>query len=574
MSRWTLAAALAAATLALGAADAAAWDFTIDAFDAELDLRPDGDLEVAETITVRFLAPRHGIYREIPVRYEVGAHQYALRFRLLGVEDGEGRARPTETSHRRNYVHLRIGDPDRTVQGVQVYRIRYRVGRAVLFRDDHCVLRWNATGTEWPAPITRASVVVRLPRAMKDEEIRFAVWTGFYGSHATDARVSRPDASTLATVAGPLLPRQGVSLDLTMPPDAVAPPPLLRRLGWWAGDNFAYFLVPLTLLLCLVAWYRRGRDAPGRGTIVVRYEPPEGFGPAELGTLVDERVDVHDISATIIDLAARGYLRIVELEDDDYRFVRGKEPDGLKPYERWIWDEIFDKGKRDRRRLSQLQHRFYARIPEISTHLYTWLVKQKYLDGNPEKVRSRFFRAGGALLALAVAAAVVLQLALVGRVFGIPLAVAATLSGIVLAVTARRMPRKTRKGRIAWEEIAGLEEYIRRAEVPTLAEQERRKVFERLLPHAIALRLAGTWASAFKDLYTEPPQWFQALTLGPFSTYALVRSVSRSVSCMDRTLPAPPRSEGRSAGGGWTGGGFGGGGFSGGGFGGGGGGSW
>jgi hypothetical protein len=43
----------------------------------------------------------------------------------------------------------------------------------------------------------------------------------------------------------------------------------------------------------------RGRDLPGRGTIVVNYEPPDKLSPAEVGTLIDERVDQRDISAVI-----------------------------------------------------------------------------------------------------------------------------------------------------------------------------------------------------------------------------------------------------------------------------------
>ena len=41
---------------------------------------------------------------------------------------------------------------------------------------------------------------------------------------------------------------------------------------------------------------------------------PTDLTPAEVGTLIDEQVDLRDISATIIDLAVRGYLKIEELE--------------------------------------------------------------------------------------------------------------------------------------------------------------------------------------------------------------------------------------------------------------------
>ena len=168
---------------------------------------------------------------------------------------------------------------------------------------------------------------------------------------------------------------------------------------------------------------------------------------------------------------------------------------------------------------------------------------------------------------------------MIGRVFIVPIAIAGVLSAIVIIVTSRVMPRKTRKGRIAWEQINGLEEYIRRAEVDDIQAQDRRGIFERLLPYAIIFGLSKRWAKAFADLYAQPPTWYQPADPLNYSTLRFVNDIDHSVSSMNRSLPAMPRSTGGSggptgAGYAWSGGGFSGGGSSGGGFGGGGGGSW
>ena len=65
--------------------------WTIRKFDVQLDVQPDAGLDVTETIDADFFVPKHGILREIPIRYAVGMHQYELRVRLRGVDDGEGR---------------------------------------------------------------------------------------------------------------------------------------------------------------------------------------------------------------------------------------------------------------------------------------------------------------------------------------------------------------------------------------------------------------------------------------------------------------------------------------------------
>src|SRR4029077_14931679 len=103
---------------------------------------------------------------------------------------------------------------------------------------------------------------------------------------------------------------------------------------------------------------------------------------------------------------------------------------------------------------------------------------------------------------------------------------------------------KTRKGRIAWEKIAGLEVYIRRAEVDEIQSQDRRGIFERLLPYAIIFRLSKKWAKAFTDLYTQPPDWYQPVDASNYTTWRLMSDLDRSVSTMHRALPAMPRSSG------------------------------
>ena len=45
----------------------------------------------------------------------------------------------------------------------------------------------------------------------------------------------------------------------------------------------------------------------------VEFAPPENVRPGQIGTLIDERANVLDVTATIVDLAGRGYLLIQEI---------------------------------------------------------------------------------------------------------------------------------------------------------------------------------------------------------------------------------------------------------------------
>jgi uncharacterized membrane protein YgcG len=560
-------------------------------FDVQVAIRPDAGIDVTETIDADFKLAKHGILREMPVHYYVGMHQYSLRVRLLGVDDGEGRRYETAVSHQENLMKIRIGSPEYTVEGPRRYRLRYHVERAILWEGNHAwdrgnsaILRWNATGTEWQVPILAAKVTVQLPRELNDLELISDAWTGFYNARGKNFRKRMVDARTVEFSTGSLQPREGITVEIAMPSETVARPGWWKEFRWWLTDNFPYGVFPLTLLACLLGWFLRGRDLPGTGTIVVNYEAPDALRPAEIGTLVDERVDLRDISATIIDLAVRGYLRIEELSTGswfssgaDYRFTKLKPAAGLKSFEQRLHTQIFGQG--DVVTLSDLQDKFFPVLPRVKDDLYRGLSRDRYFDGNPETVRGVFLGAGVALVLAVLAAACAVQFALIGRIFFLPVIIAGVLSLLTVVATSRVMPRKTRKGRIAWEKTAGLQEYIRRAELDELQEQERQGVFERLLPYAIVFGLSKRWGKAFADLYREPPDWYRPAHPTDFSTWVLINDIDRSIWMMNQTFPTQPRVEietgsRRGGGYGWSSGGFGGGGSSGGGFGGGGGSSW
>jgi hypothetical protein len=299
--------------------------WSVRLFDVSLAIQADATLEVTETIDAEFEVPKHGIYREIPIRYAVGLHQYALRFQLRGVDDAAGNNYGTQVTYEENRVRIRIGDPDRTIRGAARFRIRYRVLRALLWErnrawaeaapdEQRTVLRWVATGTEWGVLIQKATVMVHLPRDLSDAQVDHDAWTGAYGARNKDFTKRRVDARTIAFETGALKPGESITIDITMPADAVTHAGWMHELSWWLADNFPYGVFPLTLAGCLAGWFFLGRDLPGKGTVVVNYEPPEGLGPAEVGTLIDERVDLRDISAVIVELAVRGYLKITELK--------------------------------------------------------------------------------------------------------------------------------------------------------------------------------------------------------------------------------------------------------------------
>jgi len=553
---------------------AAAQGETIRRFTAEIRLEGEDAFTVVENIDYDFGEQRrHGIFREIPIRYGRGrAADYRISLDVEWVSDESGVARPYQVSTRGRNLRIRIGDPKREVTGIQSYLIRYRIKRGILYFDDHDELYWNVTGTDWPVPIQRAQAVVSLPEGAPLELMHFNCFTGPMGAIGSDCAVQASGGVVLFETHRPLRAKEGLTVAVWLPKGVLVEPTALERLLSRLGDYLSLWaLLPFgTLAALLYLWRSRGRDPGGRDAIPVSYQPPEGLTPAELGTLVDEKVDIEDITSSILDLAVRGFLEIEETEatkflffsDRDFALVKKREPDpSLRPHERLLLSHLFAAGSRVT--ISSLKEKFYQHLPELKSSLYQQLSGSRgYFPTSPDRVRKGYGVAGVILLGLGFVVLMALSRAVPGA--------ALFASGAIILLFSRIMPRRTRRGRKVYEEILGFKEFVERVDADRLERMGARSVgqFEKLLPYAIVLGVADQWADAFAGIYTEPPGWYHSprYTHG-FAPRLFVGDLGRSLSTMGQTMSSSPKSSG-SGGSGFSGG------SSGGGFGGGGGGSW
>ena len=565
----------------LAAADLGA--FVIKRFDAEIRIESDASVIVTERIVINFSEPRRGIYRTIPVRYmDPKGFQYGLGFKLLDVVDDNGAEHPVKLTNEGANKKIRIGRADVTHTGEVVYNIRYRLSNALRQFEDYDELYWNVTGTHWATVIESASATIRLPGAIDDEAVRIIGFTGSYGSTEADLEWSRLGIDKLKVeTTRALKPHEGLSFAVGWPGGMVDfPGPVART--WRFAFNNVVLLAPVIALFGLWRrWRKIGRDPEGAGSVVVRYEPPDGLRPGEIGTVVDEKMDFRDLTATIVDLAVRGYLRIEIIEEEHlfglisnenvvFHRMSEKSAEELAKYERILLTGIFDKG--DRIEAKDLAQKFYKTIPEIRKALYHRLVRNGYFGGDPSKISMQYVMFGFlAALVVGIGGALlgVFQGLNVPHVMILPI-VAAVLTAVVFFAFAPAMPRRTKRGVTTRGWALGFEEFIDRVESYKLEEDRRRHVFESLLPYAMALGVAEKWAREFEGIYTmgNAPGWYMGTRpLGAgITTTAFQSSLQNSLTQAAGPMMSGPRSSGSS--------GFSGGGFSGGGGGGGGGGSW
>lgn len=604
------------ALLVFGAPAAADDGWVIDRFASDIEIQRDGALVVTEAIDVDFqlLSDRHGIFRDIPVQYQWDPDPKMLRVYQVdvrSVRDANGRGLTFETSHNGANFRIKIGDANMIVVGKQTYRITYNLRGALNAFADHDELFWNVNGGDWSVPMRAVSATVH---TVFDAFTTATCFEGPLGSTRTcQSSVSPQRAAFMATTALPVGQQLTIVTALGKGVVTVPAPTLERReRGLEAFFDITPFTVGAALIallgglgLVLWRWWTAGRDERGRETIVAEYEPPDKLHPAQLGLLIDEHADPKDVTATIVDLAVRGHLKITELPatgilaKKDWTLTRTPataKPGALEPYEKTIYDGLFGYGAMDAAqqavlgliqrfstragvvgdtlaafqskptdevKLSDLKLHFYTTLAIAQRELYTDSVTRKWFPADPERVRQIYVGLG--ILALIIAGVLVFWL---GSAFGAGIVgLAAIIPAAALVVVAPRMPRKTRDGAELLRRTLGFRQYMEVAEKDRARFAERENIFSEYLPYAIVFGCVEKWARAFKDIdaTAATSSWYVGSSLAAFSINDLSSNLSSFSNQVSSTIAATP---GGGGGSGFSGGGSGGGG------GGGGGGSW
>ncbi|PJA93338.1 MAG: hypothetical protein CO132_03200 [Candidatus Kerfeldbacteria bacterium CG_4_9_14_3_um_filter_45_8] len=337
------------------------------------------------------------------------------------------------------------------------------------------------------------------------------------------------------------------------------------------------FVLPVVLALALSValwwfWWKRGRDPKGRGTIIAQYEPPDNLDPGEVGVIHKSLAHKKDISAEIIQLAIRGYIKIKQGDKEssikglrgkyDYTFVKlknGRKDPALKSYQEKIFTAIFPRDTTTEKKLSQLREKFYSHVPAINKDIYKSLTEAGYFPRRPDRARALWITAG-IICALCIAG-IFAGLGMVTENYYYFAGLVPTIEAFIVSLV---MPKRTKAGALAAEHIEGFKRFLSTTEKARLdfhnAPATYKELFERYLPYAIVLGVENKWAAQFEGLFEdESVSWFDGTD--HLSVIAITHAMSSFSSSASSTISSSPSSSGGS-GGGFSGGGFGGGGGS------------
>lgn len=566
--------------------------WVIENFQSNVAIQQSGVVKVVETISVDFRDnPQHGIYRDIPYLYNSNGKQTYTEVKVVHVLQNSEPAQYTITQTN-GYENIRIGDPNKTIVGRNVYTIAYTVTGVLQQVNNYDELYWNVTGNDWQVTIQKAEAEVTLP---KDGIARITCYEGTAGSQDPClSNLASAQKATFAT-ANELGPDEGLTIvvdynkGLIPILTAIPPKPYWERLFLWPDVLPLLIIIVSGIGFITAFWYKFGRDywfggvlfgtkdqkgnvkpVGSHETISVEFTSPDSLRPAEIGVLMDERADTLDVAATIIDLAARGFLQIVEIPRTwafgrvDYLLLQStpkklRKDSELLPYEQLLLDKLFY--KRSQIKLSSLKTTFYEDLKKVKNALYDEVVTKGLFEQSPEKVRRKYLAIAIILLIGGVGLLVLgfnENILLMGS-FGLGFAV----SGIAWIFMSRFMPRKTAYGRECYRRAKGYYVFINSAERYRQRYFEKQDMFNEVLPYAIIFGVTKKFAKKMEKMGVEPKQTDWYVGLHPFAIGIFAGNIQDFSSSLSSAMATVPSSSGGFSGG-----------SAGGGFGGGGGGSW
>lgn len=404
----------------------------------------DGTLEVVEVRTAKFTGTYTGMYQWIDLSggieitdVQVGEPDAAYEYNPAhdigppGTYFAEGRG--SEFYIDWSFV---AADEERT------FVISYLVHNAVLVHEDVAELYYQFVGDGWEKGVHEVVITLHLPQGAAAQDIR--AW----GHGPVNGTVEIADGQTVRWTVQGLKAKTMVEGRVVFPPHLItsggrrtgqiALPEILAEEERGAAEtnrqrlkarvDLAASLVvgAVTLLGTILLWRRYGKAHRPDFTGEYFRELPGDYTPAELGVLWNwESVGSREFSATLLDLARRGVIRITEEALDrrgilrskgetSYRFSLAQGKASLKPHEQavldllfvYIWQGVKDGGETPAVTLADVEE--YAKKNKRAFREF-WLgwqelvklaaAEHNFFETAPGEVRSTLFLGGvGALL--------------------------------------------------------------------------------------------------------------------------------------------------------------------------------
>lgn len=310
-------------------------------FHSDIQIDKEGKVTVTETIKVHALGYRiiKGIFRVLPLTRNLNDKKNKIKYKILSVKK-DGAEEPHHKKTENSTLKIYIGDEDVELSpGVYTYEIQYSTTNQIGFFEGYDEFYWNVNGNDWAFHVDSVSAKVSLPEGA--HILQNSCYTGAIGNTSSNCQAHEIDSTTLAWSATYLNPREGLTVAVGFNKGVFLPPPPPTFLELYGVTIFLILVFIYVLVNCYSRWKKYGRD-PEKPTVYPQFNVPENLSPAALGYLTEERYQRNFVTASLVNLAVKGYIKIEESQQSSFfglsktktfTLHQLKEPDGLLPQE-------------------------------------------------------------------------------------------------------------------------------------------------------------------------------------------------------------------------------------------------
>lgn len=502
-------------------------------YDFDVTVQTNGDLRVVETQVIDFQGgPFHEGFATIPLENTDGITDVSVSENGIPYKEGSNGPGYFVTSNDGNTLTVDWG-MNSTTDETRTFQLAYTVHGAVRQYASGDILRYGlialSSGDD-DFTIYSSKATIHLPdggpiindpdsigapmqwqTALDNGSVTYQSTGSFNASDGFAIEVVFKHGA----ITGPV-PTWQAAYDRQATYDSTVKP--IIDLTLWAISLAMLVAVPGLLYLI---WYLFGRDPSPSIAPDYLPEPPSDLPPGLAGVLIDERADLRDVTASIIDLARRGFLTMEEGQAagafattaKTYTLHKAGNGGPLRPYEQLLYTSLFSAG--DAVNMNAMPAAFFNALPRIENLMYEEVVKAELFRSNPETARSHYRTVGVILVGVAVLAGCLLStLTETVTVSVLCPVVPIVLFGLGLAILASYMPARTRKGAEESAKWKAFQTYLgniqKYKDLGSAADQ-----FEKFLAYAIAFGLERRWIGAFSQApaqsggFVPIPMWYR-----------------------------------------------------------------
>ncbi len=526
-------------------------------FSSDIIINDDATVQVVETITYDFEgASKHGIFRDIPLNNNDGSF---LDIENVSVIDEQGMSYQKSLSEDKLGIHIKIGDPNSLVSGIKTYKISYVVKNALVSFDVYDELYWNITGDQWSIPIDHVTAtVITTPKI-----IQSSCYRGNFGSSEKCSSFKTGDVTVNENTIDS---GEGVTVAVGFQKGFISG---ITRIGGQIhndlinnpkrdprGHQIILYIFGGILFLGIVIIKIFTRDKSSKRSLMAHYEPPRGLTPIQAGVVIDKGLDFRDVTAQMISLAERGYIKIAYLEKKvlrvfnavDYQFTLTKSPVDSSAIDIKILNFIFG---------DNLQEGVTITLTEMSGR--SRLVSKKLFE-EMQKVEEQYFIDQGFFKKnnLRIVAGILMGVLVVSLLYVQGESIIFTVLVAVVGIIAMTIHSRilTDEGAELKQEVLGFKEFLAMTDKERFdfhnAPERKPEQFMKYLPYAIAFRVEEKWSKQFEGMMLPESSWYQGGTNQAFSAYVFTNqmtSLGTSLGSLAKAATSGSGGSGSSGGG-------------------------